>query len=633
MKRVVVFLVSILAFITVVAQESNVPVKVERSRDKVKIEGKTYYIHIVKSGETLYAISKAYDISQSEIATNNPDIYAGIKVGQALKIPKKSDEVESDENYFYHIVKKKETLFGISRQYNVTVDDIIKLNPEVKEGLQQSQTIRIPKFKIEEHSEKPAADTLAFIIHEVQPKEGLFAISRKYGVDAKEIEFYNKELLADGVKLGTSLRIPIKPKVDSTGIVVTKEVVTLDSDSEKDDKTVVPCRTDYTYNGAAFNIALFLPFTQVEAGNYDSNIEKAVEQQLDSKSKSKDRLKKDFSQVTQASLQFYEGFLLAVDSAKHAGVSINLSTFDTKRIKNEVEGLLRKNLPGKTDLIVGSFLIDDLKPLADFALENGINLVSPLYNGATNLPQSDNIITINQSFKKQLEIFIEDFKFQDTCKYIIVYDKASLYSSSIKLFDSLLNLKVKGNCKVVKIYHQTAIAKSADVQDSLMKVLDPSKQNVVIIPSEDEPFVSEFLGHLYGVKSFYNLRTTVYGPARWQKMKNIPSDYFYKLNLHVFTPFYVDYSRGEVKNFIADYRELYREEPTEYSYLGYDIGLYFITALKNYGVNFNDCLHNHSANLLQSGFLFDGLKQGSPFQNRKQFIVKYTSDYDVVLEK
>ncbi|BDX36720.1 peptidase M23 [Tenuifilaceae bacterium CYCD] len=627
MKQIVVFLVAILAFSSVVAQETVV----ERSADKVKIDGKTYYIHIVKSGETLYAISNAYDISQSEIATNNPDIYAGIKVGQALKIPKKSDEVENDENYFYHIVKKKETLFGISRQYNVTVDDIIKLNPEVKDGLQQSQTIRIPKFKIEAHSEKPAADTLTFIIHEVQPKEGLFAISRKYGVDAKEIEFYNKELLADGVKLGTSLRIPIKPKIDSTGTVVPKEVVAFDS--EKDDKAVTPCSTDYIYNGAAFNIALFLPFTQVEAGDYDSNIEKAVEQQIDGKPKSKDRSKKDFSQVTQASLQFYEGFLLAVDSAKHAGVSINLSTFDTKRKKTEVEGLLRKNLPGKTDLIVGSFLIDDLKPLSDFAVENGINLVSPLYNGATNLPPSDNIIKINQSFKKQLEIFIEDFKFQDTCKYIIVYDKENLYSSSIKLFDSLLNLKGKDNRKVVKIYHQTAIAKSADVQDSLMKVLDPNKQNVVIIPSEDEPFVSEFLGHLYGVKSFYNLRTTVYGPARWQKMKNIPSDYFYKLNLHVFTPFYIDYRRGEVKNFIADYRELYREEPTEYSYLGYDIGLYFITALKNYGVNFNDCLHNHSANLLQSGFLFDGLKQGSPFQNKKQFIVKYTSDYDVIREK
>ena len=314
MKRVVVFLLSILAFTAVIAQE-NVSTKVERSKDKVKIDGKTFYIHIVKSGETLYAISKAYDISQSEIATNNPDIYAGLKVGQALKIPKRSDEVESDENYFYHIVKKKETLFGISRQYNVSVDDIIKINPEVKDGLQQSQTIRIPKFKIEEHSEKPAADTLTFIIHEVQPKEGLFAISRKYGVDEKEIEFYNKELLADGVKLGTSLRIPIKPKVDSTAVVIPKDGQIVKTDETKP-SVIIPCKSTYVYSGEPFNIALFMPFTQTEAGVYDSVIEENVEQQLDPKPKVAERSKKSFSAVTNASLEFYEGFLLAIDSMK-----------------------------------------------------------------------------------------------------------------------------------------------------------------------------------------------------------------------------------------------------------------------------------------------------------------------------
>jgi len=625
MKQIVVFLVAILAFSSVVAQESGV----QRSNDKVKIEGKTYYIHIVKSGETLYAISKAYDISQSEIATNNPDIYAGLKVGQALKIPKKSNEVESDENYFYHIVKKKETLFGISRQYNVSVDDIIKINPEVKDGLQQSQTIRIPKVKMEEHSEKPASDTLSFIIHQVQPKEGLFAISRKYGVDAKEIEFYNKELLADGVKLGTSLRIPIKPRVDST-TVVTPNVVVPTKTTDAIAEVVTPCKSDFVYNGQPFNIALLLPFTQEEAGAYESAIEETVEQQLDSKPKNKERTKKGLSQVTQASLEFYEGFLIAVDSMKKSGVSVNLSVFDTKRKQTEVESIIHKGLSGKTDLIVGSFIIDDLKPLATFAAENRINMVSPLYNGPTNLPSSSNIISVNQSFRKQLEIFINSFKFEDTCRYIVVYDKENLYSSTIKLFDSLLNTRVQDTNRIQKVYHQTAVSKSIDVQESLVKVLANDKQNVVIIPSEDEPFVSEFLGHLYGVKSFYNLRTTVYGPARWQKMKNIPTDYFYKLNLNIFTPFFVDYTRTDVKNFIVEYRNLYRSEPTQYSYLGYDVGLYFIAAMKNYGVNFNECLNSYRPNLLQSEFWFKESRPSALIQNHQQFIINYNSNFEVL---
>lgn len=623
MKQIVVFVLAILTFGSVVAQEAVVAPVVERSKDKVKIDGKSYFIHIVKSGETLYAISKAYDISQSEIATSNPDIYAGIKVGQALKIPSKAVEQDGDEKYIYHIVKKKETLFGISRLYNVSIDDLIKINPEVKEGLQLSQVVLIPRFKVVELAEKPAADTLSFILHQVQPKEGLFSISRKYGIDAKEIEFYNKELLTDGVKLGTSLRIPIKPNVDST--IVVNPIVTSTIKKE-----LPPCKSDFIYNGQPFNIALFLPFTQVEAGAYDGIIEETVEQQLDAKAKSSDRSKKSFSPVTQASLDFYEGFLIAVDSMKRSGVSVNLSVFDTKRKKSEVESIIHKSLSGNTDLVIGSFYIDDINPLAKFAVDNGVNLVSPLYNGPTVLTQSPHIIGINQSFKKQLEIFIDNFKFQDTCKYLIVYDKENMYSSSIKLFDSLLTLKIADTSKIKRVYHQTAISKSGDVQESLLKVLSADIQNVVIIPSEDEPFVSEFLGHLYGVKSFYNLKTTVYGPSRWQKMKNIPSDYFYKLNLHVFTPFFVDYSKNNVKRFVADYRELYRAEPSQYSYLGYDIGLYFISALKNYGTNFNECLHNHQINLIQSEFQFQGTSTEGSFQNLRQFIVNYNNGFEVV---
>ncbi|HNV51612.1 MAG TPA: hypothetical protein PKM28_01865, partial [Tenuifilaceae bacterium] len=294
------------------------------------------------------------------------------------------------------------------------------------------------------------------------------------------------------------------------------------------------------------------------------------------------------------------------------------------------ESIIHKGLAGKTDLIVGSFIIDDLKPLATFAAENKINMVSPLYNGPTNLPSSSNIISVNQSFRKQLEIFINNFKFEDTCRYIVVYDKENLYSSTIKLFDSLLNTRVQDTNRIQKVYHQTAVSKSIDVQESLVKVLTNDKQNVVIIPSEDEPFVSEFLGHLYGVKSFYNLRTTVYGPARWQKMKNIPTDYFYKLNLNIFTPFFVDYTRTDVKNFIVEYRNLYRSEPTQYSYLGYDVGLYFISAMKNYGVNFNECLNSYRTNLLQSEFWFKESRPSALIQNHQQFIINYNSNFEVL---
>ena len=82
------FLLSILGLILLqgflLAQET---VSVQRSNNKVILEGTVYYIHTVKPGETLYAISRAYNISQKAIAIENPGVISGIQIGQALKIP------------------------------------------------------------------------------------------------------------------------------------------------------------------------------------------------------------------------------------------------------------------------------------------------------------------------------------------------------------------------------------------------------------------------------------------------------------------------------------------------------------------------------------------------------------------
>ena len=70
---------------TGIAQENIVPV--ERSTDKILLEGKPYYIHVVKKGQTLFSISRVYQVSQKEISKENPTVAFGLRPGQALKIP------------------------------------------------------------------------------------------------------------------------------------------------------------------------------------------------------------------------------------------------------------------------------------------------------------------------------------------------------------------------------------------------------------------------------------------------------------------------------------------------------------------------------------------------------------------
>jgi hypothetical protein len=147
---------------------------------------------------------------------------------------------------------------------------------------------------------------------------------------------------------------------------------------------------------------------------------------------------------------------------------------------------------------------------------------------------------------------------------MVIYDREKILSTPIQEFSAAFSKRFRdAGVKVDSIVHQTAALKSEDAQANLHRYMVADRCNVVIVPSQDEPFVSDLLGQLYAVKSLNSLNMTVYGPARWQKMKNVPPDYLFKLNARVFTPFYVDYSREEVKRLLP-VRDRYRAEPTSF---------------------------------------------------------------------
>ena len=136
-------------------QQDNFPVK--------KINGTDYYVYTVQQGEGLYSISKRFGVSQAEINNLNPQIHEGLKAGQEIVIPvneknvkntitssqsPKSDKEKSvskkETEIVKHVVLKKQTLFAISRIYNIPIDDIKKYNPEVENGLKEGMILSIP---------------------------------------------------------------------------------------------------------------------------------------------------------------------------------------------------------------------------------------------------------------------------------------------------------------------------------------------------------------------------------------------------------------------------------------------------------------------------------------------------------
>ena len=143
---IILNLIAIISF----SQSDTIP-EVTKSGNKVIIGGEKYYVHEVKKGQTLYSISKAYGVSQKIIARENPNVLLGLHPGQVLKIPFKTTEKakaakKDTSRFYYHKIKKGQTLYSLARRYNTTLDKIKKYNPILSEKeLKVRQTIKIPK--------------------------------------------------------------------------------------------------------------------------------------------------------------------------------------------------------------------------------------------------------------------------------------------------------------------------------------------------------------------------------------------------------------------------------------------------------------------------------------------------------
>src|SRR5688572_256492 len=108
------------------------------------VNGREFIVHTVKRGETLYGISKKYQIPQDTILAYNKSANTGVKADQVLTFPSGNTVQHAGSNFIEHIVKQGETLYGIAKKYNVTVEDIEKYNPQVKTGLRYDEVLKIP---------------------------------------------------------------------------------------------------------------------------------------------------------------------------------------------------------------------------------------------------------------------------------------------------------------------------------------------------------------------------------------------------------------------------------------------------------------------------------------------------------
>lgn len=205
MKKLILCTLSIICFTLCLAQ-NNYPI--------IEKDGQKFYEYTILQGDGLFAIARKFGVKQTDLHSANENLSTEIKAGDKILIPIKENTSKKIENALTtHIVEAKQTLYSISRLYNVPVDTLIALNPNTKNGIKIGETLIIStnkklesKQSATEKNTETKENNPNDITHIVQKKETLFSISKKYNIAIHDLIELNPEL-KDGLKAGTTIII------------------------------------------------------------------------------------------------------------------------------------------------------------------------------------------------------------------------------------------------------------------------------------------------------------------------------------------------------------------------------------------------------------------------------------------
>ena len=319
-------------------------------------------IHVVAEKETLYGISKKYNVSVSDLETwNKATLQNGLKKGQEIFVSKPSaadlklvstaaiNKPIVNSNATTHLVEAKETKYGIATRYGLTVTELEQLNPHIVGGLNVGQTVVLkPGVQVAKTTNVTLVD------YEVQPKETLYSLSKKFNIYQADLITLNPDL-QDGLKIGMILKVPS----NGTGTFVSKA---------KDSVLVAKNKVnliDSVDKSKQKNMVLLLPFnlTKIETDSV--------------KTKTEQLKTNKFLNLT---LDFYAGAQMAIDSAKVLGLPLNVKVYDVESTKysSNVASIISKNNFEEVDVVIGPFQNSVVETTAQLLGKYNIPVISPL---------------------------------------------------------------------------------------------------------------------------------------------------------------------------------------------------------------------------------------------------------------
>lgn len=626
-------------------------VVIEKSKDKVIISGVPYYIHLVKKGETAYSIARAYNITLEELNKENPPAVYGLKEGQSLRIPVReaSDtrtaapelpQVSRDEQkYIYHILQPGQTVYSLSKLYGVSETEIVEANPGMEiSKLSIGVEIAIPRKDFMSEKEKFEVQEPKYIFHKVERGESMASIADNYGLTIRELRRENRNVRFPQV--GDYLRIRVREKPEEVTLTGQPVPDTIPEQPVKDTVIILPRPAGYTRVEnlrGTFNVAVLLPFylsenavrTEMDSSHYVNG--KVVYRPV--------RRVEDWIYYRSAGfVEMYQGILLAIDTLRSLGMNVNLHTYDIKSDTIALTRLINRGQLAGMDLIIGPAYTWNLEIVMRYARKMNIPVVSPVRLMDNSILENNPLLFLaNATLEVSQYAIAKEVSDYYLDNFVFIHADTAGTDQDVTRFREMIIAELGSRIPFSEIKFKELIFYSRSAFDNasinrLGHALSDKSENLIIVASEEDPVISETLQEIHSLSRKYSVRVFTYPSIRG--LENLDPKFIFDLDLMVFSPYWIDYNAADVIQFNSDFRSKFLTEPSELSYawIGYDITYFFLSGIAIHGRDFIEHPEIHNPDLLQTEFDFRRNSTDDGFENHKLFRIRYTKEYDVILE-
>ena len=554
--------------------DSEETVQKEASNNNTSTAGKDGVTHRIERGETLSSIARMYGMTAKELQMLNPGAGDYIKAGDLLVISDpETTSTGGNSDVSYHKIQSGETLYGIGKKYNVSVEALLKSNPGVSErNFRAGETIRIPASGtgIVMTTETVREDVLkGFREHKVKKEETWNSIARKYGIPADVLREANS-----GVELKKNIYIGI-PVIESEE--VSRQVVDEDKREIQEIYQDINGINDSTgYNEIRFAVV-------------------------------------SGSQTSRGDREIMRGVLMAVDKLKNSGSKITLKMLEG----NNSESVLGELDTFNPTIVMSTAETDFPEWLAKYGNDTRVPVINTLDVKNVDFqsnPYMVQLITTPDYFNEEVANWI----FQKYGSYSLVFTGEK--DPNDALAESLQSI------------WDPSRVRSRSVEDLRSLPLNAKGKYLLYSFPTKKADVVEFLDAVNDAKTKTpEAEVTVIGRPNWIVYDEALSEKFHNADVQIPARFYMSKSERNNSEFSLHYRQLFNAAVPNtfpvYSGIGYDTALYFLQGLSDSKGDINAM--GRPDGMVQSEFELERPSNWSGIMNRAVFMVRFTP-YDSI---